>query len=80
MDNPPVVDDPTTCSVWYKLRKGSDEYFEKSDIIIMNGSCLQPIDINTTDYASEEEHMNGYIGTYTQLMKGIPEWFSDLMV
>ncbi len=56
MDNPPVRDDPTNCNVWYKLRKGPGEYFEKNDIIIMNGLCLHTTDdINTTNYCIRKE-------------------------
>ncbi len=68
--NDTIIDDPTNCS---------NNYWDKVNSITMLGKICAIADMNknTTNYCigSEPDDMIEYIGTYTQLIEGIPEWF-----
>eukprot|EP01083_Nonionella_stella_P201779 737839_1 len=72
--NDSITDDPTNCSIWYKLKTGPNNYFEKVNSIIILGDICPMVDMNrnTTNYCirSQSDDMIGYIGTYKQLIEG----------
>jgi len=76
--NDTISDNPIDCNEWHQKDRISNEYSVKNTLSIKGGLCPAGDDSkNTTNYCikSKNDALNGYTGTYKQVIAGIPEWF-----